>query len=344
MSPHTDPATAATPVLSTADRLDRAESKAEVLVEALPWIRRFAGTVMVVKYGGNAMVSEELRRAFAEDIVFLHHVGVHPVVVHGGGPQINAMLDRLGIASEFRGGLRVTTEEAMDVVRMVLTGQVGRELVGLVNSHGPYAVGFSGEDAGLLRARRTGAVVDGQEVDLGLVGEVTGVDPTAILDVIESGRIPVVSSVAPEIDDDGQPTGQVLNVNADTAAAALAAALGAAKLVLLTDVDDDENAQRLDKVKGRMADSQPLRRMALQSAPPTSLMPPSALRHHQRQFHPHIALSLPSSPLMPQLLRASARRCAARGHRPQRRAAARRARTVDAATGNRSRSCRRQRR
>lgn len=237
MSPHTDPATAAAPVLSTADRLDRAESKAEVLIEALPWIRRFAGTVMVVKYGGNAMVSEELRRAFAEDIVFLHHVGVHPVVVHGGGPQINAMLDRLGIASEFRGGLRVTTEEAMDVVRMVLTGQVGRELVGLVNSHGPYAVGFSGEDAGLLRARRTGAVVDGQEVDLGLVGEVTGVDPTAILDVIESGRIPVVSSVAPEIDDDGEPTGQVLNVNADTAAAALAAALGAAKLVLLTDVE-----------------------------------------------------------------------------------------------------------
>ncbi|MGW9737635.1 acetylglutamate kinase [Micrococcus sp. 140720015-1] len=237
MSPHTDPATAAAPVLSTADRLDRAESKAEVLVEALPWIRRFAGTVMVVKYGGNAMVSEELRRAFAEDIVFLHHVGVHPVVVHGGGPQINAMLDRLGIASEFRGGLRVTTEEAMDVVRMVLTGQVGRQLVGLVNSHGPYAVGFSGEDAGLLRARRTGAVVDGQEVDLGLVGEVTGVDPTAILDVIESGRIPVVSSVAPEIDDDGEPTGQVLNVNADTAAAALAAALGAAKLVLLTDVE-----------------------------------------------------------------------------------------------------------
>lgn len=237
MSPHIDPATAATPVLSTADRLDRAESKAEVLVEALPWIRRFAGTVMVVKYGGNAMVSEELRRAFAEDIVFLHHVGVHPVVVHGGGPQINAMLDRLGIASEFRGGLRVTTEEAMDVVRMVLTGQVGRELVGLVNSHGPYAVGFSGEDAGLLRARRTGAVVDGQEVDLGLVGEVTGVDPTAILDVIESGRIPVVSSVAPEINDDGEPTGQVLNVNADTAAAALAAALGAAKLVLLTDVE-----------------------------------------------------------------------------------------------------------
>ena len=237
MSPQPDPNTAAAPVLSAADRLDRAESKAEVLVEALPWIQRFAGSVMVIKYGGNAMVSEELRRAFAEDVVFLHHVGVHPVVVHGGGPQINAMLDRLGIESEFRGGLRVTTEEAMDVVRMVLTGQVGRELVGLVNSHGPYALGFSGEDAGLLRARRTGARVDGEEVDLGLVGEVTGVQPAAILDVIQSGRIPVVSSVAPEIDDDGEPTGQVLNVNADTAAAALASALGAAKLVLLTDVE-----------------------------------------------------------------------------------------------------------
>ncbi|WP_248117111.1 MULTISPECIES: acetylglutamate kinase [unclassified Micrococcus] len=229
--------TAAPPVLSTADRLERAASKAEVLVEALPWIRRFAGTTMVIKSGGNAMVSEELRAAFAEDVVFLHHVGVHPVVVHGGGPQINAMLDRLGISSEFRGGLRVTTPEAMEVVRMVLTGQVGRELVGLINSHGPYAVGSSGEDAGLFRARRTGAVVDGVEVDLGLVGEVTGVNPAAIRDVIDAGRIPVVSSVAPEIGPDGDPTGHVLNVNADTAAAALAAALGATKLVLLTDVE-----------------------------------------------------------------------------------------------------------
>lgn len=233
----TGPGASALPLLSTADRLERAASKAEVLVEALPWIRRFAGATMVVKYGGNAMVSPELRAAFAEDVVFLHHVGVHPVVVHGGGPQIGAMLDRLGIASEFRGGLRVTTPEAMEVVRMVLTGQVGRELVGLINSHGPYAVGSSGEDAGLFRARRTGTVVDGAEVDLGLVGEVTGVDPAAIQDVIEAGRIPVVSSVAPEIGADGAPTGQVLNVNADTAAAALAAALGAHKLVLLTDVE-----------------------------------------------------------------------------------------------------------
>lgn len=223
-----------------------AQDKAGTLIEALPWIQRFAGSTMVIKYGGNAMVNDELRRAFAEDVVFLHHVGIHPVVVHGGGPQINAMLSRLGIESEFKGGLRVTTPEAMDVVRMVLTGQVGRELVGLINSHGPYAVGMSGEDGGLLRAVRTGTVVDGEEVDLGLVGEVVGVNPEGILDIIAAGRIPVISTVAPEIADDGsldvgakqaQTTGQVLNVNADTAAAALAEALGASKLVILTDVE-----------------------------------------------------------------------------------------------------------
>ncbi|MEV8146523.1 acetylglutamate kinase [Arthrobacter sp. NPDC080031] len=218
-----------------------AQDKAATLIEALPWIQRFAGTTMVIKYGGNAMVNEELRRAFAEDIVFLHHVGIHPVVVHGGGPQINSMLGRLGIESEFKGGLRVTTPEAMDVVRMVLTGQVGRELVGLINSHGPYAVGMSGEDGGLLRAVRTGTVVDGEEVDLGLVGEVVGVDPTGIEDILDAGRIPVISTVAPEIIDEGDgtgsTTGQVLNVNADTAAAAVASALGASKLVILTDVE-----------------------------------------------------------------------------------------------------------
>ncbi|MFJ6456699.1 acetylglutamate kinase [Paenarthrobacter sp. NPDC091669] len=217
-----------------------AQDKAGTLIEALPWIQRFAGTTMVIKYGGNAMVNDDLRRAFAEDIVFLHHVGIHPVVVHGGGPQINSMLGRLGIESEFKGGLRVTTPEAMDVVRMVLTGQVGRELVGLINSHGPYAVGMSGEDGGLLRAVRTGTVVDGEEVDLGLVGEVVGVDPAGITDILDAGRIPVISTVAPEIVDDGngfQTTGQVLNVNADTAAAAVASALGATKLVILTDVE-----------------------------------------------------------------------------------------------------------
>ncbi|GAA2203096.1 acetylglutamate kinase [Sinomonas flava] len=230
---------------TTSPNIRLAMDKAETLIEALPWIQRFAGTTMVVKYGGNAMVNDELRRAFAEDIVFLHHVGIHPVVVHGGGPQINAMLARVGIESEFKGGLRVTTPEAMDVVRMVLTGQVGRELVGLINSHGPYAVGMSGEDAGLLRAVRTGTEVDGEEVDLGLVGEVVGVNPGAILDILGAGRIPVVSTVAPEVTaetgPDGverfQPTGQVLNVNADTAAAAVAVALNASRLVVLTDVE-----------------------------------------------------------------------------------------------------------
>ncbi len=214
-----------------------ARDKAATLIEALPWIQRFAGSIMVIKYGGNAMVNDDLRRAFAEDIVFLHHVGVRPVVVHGGGPQINSLLERLGIKSEFKGGLRVTTPEAMDAVRMVLTGQVGRELVGMINAHGPYAVGLSGEDAGLLQAERIGTVVNGEAVDLGLVGEVTGVNPGAIVDLLEAGRIPVISTVAPEVDADGGLTSAVLNVNADTAAAALAVALGASRLVVLTDVE-----------------------------------------------------------------------------------------------------------
>ncbi|WP_159809256.1 acetylglutamate kinase [Cellulomonas citrea] len=211
----------------------RPDQKAEVLVEALPWLQKFAGALVVVKYGGNAMVDEDLKRAFAQDMVFLRQVGLRPVVVHGGGPQINAMLDRLGIASEFRGGLRVTTPEAMDVVRMVLTGQVSRELVGLLNAHGPYAVGLSGEDGGLFGARRRTADIDGKPVDIGLVGEVVQVNPGAVLDLLDAGRIPVVSTVAPDLAD---PT-QVLNVNADTAAAALAVALGARKLVVLTDVE-----------------------------------------------------------------------------------------------------------
>ncbi len=211
----------------------RPDQKAEVLIQALPWLQQFSGALVVVKYGGNAMVDDRLKRAFAEDMVFLRQVGLRPVVVHGGGPQINAMLDRLGIESEFRGGLRVTTPEAMEVVRMVLTGQVSRELVGLLNTHAPHAVGLSGEDGALFQARRRTAVVDGQEVDVGLVGDVVQVNPGAVLDLLDAGRIPVVSTVAPDIDD---PT-QVLNVNADTAAAALAVALGARKLIVLTDVE-----------------------------------------------------------------------------------------------------------
>ncbi|MDH6461195.1 acetylglutamate kinase [Micromonospora sp. A200] len=213
----------------TAD-LTRAQVKAETLIEALPWLARFSGATVVVKYGGNAMVEPALQRAFAADMVFLRYAGLKPVVVHGGGPQISAMLGRLGIASEFRGGLRVTTPEAMDVVRMVLVGQVGRELVGLINAHGPFAVGLSGEDAGLFTAVRRSAYVDGQPVDVGQVGDVESVDVSAVTDLIAAGRIPVISTVAPDAD------GVLHNLNADTAAAALAVALDARKLVVLTDV------------------------------------------------------------------------------------------------------------
>ncbi len=208
----------------------QAVTKAESLIEALPWLERYADSVLVIKYGGNAMVDNTLKKAFAEDIVFLRRCGIRPVVVHGGGPQISSMLDRLGISSEFRGGLRVTTPETMDVVRMVLVGQVGRELVGLINAHGPFAVGMSGEDGGLLTAQRKGLELDGEDVDLGLVGEVASVNTDAITDLIAGGRIPVVATVAPDAD------GQVHNVNADTAAAALASALGAQRMVVLTDV------------------------------------------------------------------------------------------------------------
>jgi acetylglutamate kinase len=210
---------------------EMAAAKAEVLVEALPWLQQFRGALVVVKYGGNAMVDDELKQAFAQDMVFLRLAGLRPVVVHGGGPQIGAMLDRLGIESEFRGGLRVTTPEAMDVVRMVLVGQVGRELVGLINAHGPLAVGISGEDAHLFTASRRPAIVDGEPVDIGLVGDIVEVNPDAVLDIVRAGRIPVVSTVAPDVD------GVVHNVNADTAAGALAIALGAEKLVMLTDVE-----------------------------------------------------------------------------------------------------------
>lgn len=221
--------------MTAVDELDAsraaAAAKAEVMVEALPWLERFHGALIVVKFGGNAMTDDDLKQAFANDMVFLRMVGLKPVVVHGGGPQITAMLSRLGIPGEFRGGLRVTTPETMDIVRMVLVGQVGRELVGLINKHGPYAVGISGEDAQLFTAERRGALVDGETVDIGLVGDVVSVNPEAVLDIVSAGRIPVVSSVAPDAD------GVVHNVNADTAAGALAIALKAEKLVVLTDVE-----------------------------------------------------------------------------------------------------------
>jgi len=209
----------------------KAQDKAAVLVEVLPWLERFQGATVVVKYGGNAMTDADLQAAFAEDVVFLRRVGIRVVVVHGGGPQIDAMLSRLDIASEFRGGLRVTTPEVMDVVRMVLVGQVQRDVVGLINVHGPLAVGMSGEDAHLFTARRRTADVDGEPVDVGLVGDVVQVQPSFVQAVLDDGLVPVVSSIARGDDD-----AAIYNVNADTAAAALAVALGAEKLVVLTDV------------------------------------------------------------------------------------------------------------
>lgn len=209
------------------------DDKASVLIQALPWLRRFAGSTVVIKYGGHAMVNEDLRQSFVEDVHFLHQVGLKPVIVHGGGPQISAMLERLAIEPEFVGGLRVTTPAVMDIVRMVLTGQVQRELVSLINAEDACSVGISGEDGGLLRARKRCTSVRGEPIDVGRVGDVVEVDPKAVVDLLEAGRIPVVSTVAVDIDDPGH----VLNVNADSAASALAVALQASKLLILTDVE-----------------------------------------------------------------------------------------------------------
>jgi len=214
-------------------RLNGALDKARTLTEALPWLARFHGATVVIKYGGHAMTDDRLRATFADDVVFLRYAGLKPVIVHGGGPQIQAHLDRLGIESHFVSGLRVTTPEAMEVVRMVLVGQVNRGVVGLINRHGPFAVGLSGEDAHLFTARRKRVVVDGAEIDLGQVGEIVQVDTGAVRALLDDGRIPVVSSIARAEED---PT-QVYNVNADTAAAALAVALNASKLIVLTDVE-----------------------------------------------------------------------------------------------------------
>ena len=205
--------------------------KASVLAEALPWLREVSGATGVIKYGGNAMTEPALQRGFAEDVVFLRLAGLRPVIVHGGGPQINAMLERLHIASEFKGGYRVTTPEVMDVVAMVLVGQVQRELVGFINEHGPLAVGMSGEDADLFTAQRKQVMVDGVLTDIGQVGDVMNVQPDFVRQLLDGGLIPVVSTVARD------EHGVTHNVNADTAAAALAIALHAEKLVILTDVE-----------------------------------------------------------------------------------------------------------
>ncbi|MEV5738425.1 acetylglutamate kinase [Microbispora rosea] len=212
-------------------RRNGALDKAHTLIEALPWLARFHGATVVIKYGGNAMTEEHLRAKFAADVVFLRYAGLRPVIVHGGGPQIQSHLDLLGIDSHFVSGLRVTTPEAMQVVRMVLVGQVNRDVVGLINEHGPFAVGMSGEDAHLFTAERKHVVVDGVKVDIGQVGEIVRVEAGAVRALLDDGRIPVVSSVARGED------GGIYNVNADTAAAALAVALQASKLIVLTDVE-----------------------------------------------------------------------------------------------------------
>ncbi|MEY8210363.1 acetylglutamate kinase [Corynebacterium sp. MNWGS58] len=212
------------------DRLNN-HDRAAVLSEALPWLQHLRGKIVVVKYGGNAMVDDELKAAFAKDMVLLRTIGARPVVVHGGGPQITQMLERLGLEGEFKGGFRVTTPEVMDIVRMVLFGQVGRDLVGLINSHGPYAVGTSGEDAGLFTAEKRYVEIDGDQVDIGNVGDIVSVNPEALMDIIDAGRIPVVSTIAPD------NNGEVYNINADIAAGALASSIGAERLLVLTNVE-----------------------------------------------------------------------------------------------------------
>ena len=207
-----------------------ARIKAETLIESLSWLREFHDRIVVIKFGGNAMVDEALQEAFAQDMAYLRYVGIKPVVVHGGGPQITARLAELGIQSEFRLGLRYTDQATMEVVRDVLRNQISKELAALISSFGADTIVLSGEDQDLLKAQQVKGQGPDGEIDLGLVGEVRTVNPRALLEALNQGKIPVVSSVAPDAQ------GQLLNVNADSAAAAIAVALGAEKLMVLTDV------------------------------------------------------------------------------------------------------------
>ena len=216
------------------------ERRAAVLVETLPYIQQFAGSVIVVKFGGNAMVDDQLASQFAEDVVLMHSVGIRPVVVHGGGPQIGALMDRLGIQSEFRDGLRVTDAETLDVARMVLVGKVNRDIVSSINRHGSLAVGLSGEDAGLIRAAA-------RNPELGFVGDVESVNPAIIERLLAEDLIPVVSTIGADL------SGQAYNINADTVAAAVAGALEAERILYLTDVegllaDVDDPSSRISRI------------------------------------------------------------------------------------------------
>ena len=206
------------------DSPNEAAAKAAVLVDALPYIRRFWGKVVVVKYGGNALAGDDGLDRFAEDIVLMRTVGMRPVVVHGGGPQIGEMMQRLGKEPEFREGLRVTDAETLDIARMVLVGKVNREIVAAINVHGPLAVGLSGEDAGLITA-------SARAPELGFVGDVHAVNEGLLERLLAQDLIPVVATIGTD------ETGQAYNINADTAAGAIAAAVGAEKLVYLTNVE-----------------------------------------------------------------------------------------------------------
>lgn len=209
---------------------EMARVKAETLIESLDWLRQFHDKVIVIKFGGNAMVDEALQKAFAQDVAYLRYVGIKPVVVHGGGPQITARLAELGIKSEFRAGMRVTDEQSIPVIRDVLRNQIGAQLANLIEEAGAKAQVLSGEDENLFKAIVVAGETKDGPVDLGLVGEVKSVNPRSVLQAIDSSVVPVISSIAPTVD------GQVLNVNADLAAAALAVAVGAEKLMVLTDV------------------------------------------------------------------------------------------------------------
>lgn len=219
-------------------------------MEALPYIRRFYGKTFVVKYGGAAMVDEELKTSFAQDVVLLKYVGINPVVVHGGGPQINEMLERLGTTTKFVRGMRVTDQETMDIVEMVLVGKINKEIVNLINQHGGMAVGLSGKDAGLIRARKMSVTVasNGEPpeiVDIGLVGEIVGINPMIINSLDENKFIPVIAPVGV-----GEH-GETYNINADLVAGQVAEALGAEKLILLTDVEGvkDKKGELLTTLK-----------------------------------------------------------------------------------------------
>lgn len=207
-----------------------ASIKAETLIESLPWLQQFHGKIVVVKFGGNAMVDAHLERAFAEDMAYLRWVGIKPVVVHGGGPQISARLAELGISSEFKGGLRVTTAETINVVREVLRNHISTHLAALIKSSGAETVVMSGEDGNLFRAEKTMLETEDGPIDIGFVGEVTLVNPRIVFEALEAGAIPIISTVAPDAN------GTLFNVNADLVAASLAVALGAEKLMMLTDV------------------------------------------------------------------------------------------------------------